>query len=82
MSREGPFARAPHALVDVAIEVLIQARRPAARGRAADERGRKQSERRHAALGEEHTAERSQEKERHDRGLRERDEISHERALT
>ena len=58
MSREGPFARAPHALVDVAIEVLIQARRPAARGGAANQRGGKQTERRHAALREEHAAER------------------------
>src|SRR5206468_3700764 len=58
-----------------------QARGAAARRRAADERGGEQPERRNAALREEHPAKRGQEKQRHDRGLRQRDEIADQGAL-
>src|SRR5207245_6413339 len=81
MGWEWPSARAPHPLVDIAIEVVIQARGTAARGRATDEGRGEEPERWHAALSQEHAAERGQKKERHDRGLRQRDEITDERTL-
>src|SRR6185503_2003375 len=71
----------PHALVDVAIEVVVQAGRAAARRSTPDEGRGKQAERRNATFREEHPAERCQEQERHDRGLREGHEIANERAL-
>src|SRR5439155_3217110 len=49
--------------------------------RATDEGRGEEPERWHAALSQEHAAERGQKKERHDRGLRQRDEITDERTL-
>src|SRR5205085_2057074 len=47
---------AVHALVDVAVEVMVERRRSAARSGASDERRGEDPERRHAASGEEHPA--------------------------
>ena len=81
MRRDGAMSGAAHALVEVAVEVVVQGRRAAACRGAADERRREDAERRHATRREEHPAERGHEQQRHDRGLRERDEIAHEGAL-
>ena len=52
---------AVHALVDVAVEVMVERRRSAARSGASDERRSEDPERGYAASGEEHPAERGHE---------------------
>src|SRR3989441_1160840 len=81
MRRQRPVSRAAHPLVEVAVEIVVEGRRPAARGRAADERRNEDPERRYPVRGEEHPAERRDQEQRHDRGLRERDEVANELAL-
>ena len=82
MRGQGTVAGAPHALVQVAVEVVVERSRAAARGRTADERRREDAERGNATRSEEHAPERGHEQERHDRWLGERHEIPDERALT
>src|SRR5256712_9431775 len=61
--------------------MVFQGAPPAPAGRPADERRDEDPERRYPMRRQEHPAERRDQEQRHDRGLRERDEVANELAL-